>query len=103
MQRRTACPDSGQCLGSNLAAFLTEFVDSHGGGSPAGPRGAGWSDQNWNVSDLWMPPASATGGHHPTAWNAAHGEQQWRLEAALSFLTTSLRCSDCKSCEKLLT
>lgn len=27
----------------------------------------------------------------------------WRLEAELSFLTTSLRCSDCKSCEKLLT
>ena len=55
------------------------------------------------TSDLWMPPASATGGHHPTAWTAAHGEQQWRLEAELSFLTTSLQCSDCKSCEKLLT
>lgn len=43
------------------------------------------------MSDLWMPPASATGDDHPTAWIAARGEQQWRLEAELSFLTTSLR------------
>lgn len=41
------CPrsDSGQCLGCDPAAFLTEFVDSRRGGSPAGPQGAGWSDQ----------------------------------------------------------